>query len=43
MLIPFPSQQWLHEGALLLLCTYTACIVIFLENWEISVQISQHM
>ena len=28
ILIAFPQQQWLHEGATLLRCTYSDCIVI---------------
>ena len=29
LLIAFPLQQWLHEGALVLRYTYVACLVIF--------------
>ena len=28
-LISFPLQQWLHESASMLLCTYIACLVYF--------------
>ena len=31
MLISFPLQRWLHEGASVLCYTYTACLVLYIS------------
>jgi hypothetical protein len=36
ILMVFPLQQWLHESALMLLCTYPACLIITAQKMKIS-------